>query len=144
MLAELDVVIASVHSSFGQDERQVTDRVVAAVRHPHVDILGHSTGRLLGRRNGYAVDVAAVLEAAAEAGTCVELNANPWRLDLDPEWHARASELGIGVPIDPDAHSAEGMDDVFWGLLAARHGGLSKDDVPNTRDADGFLEAIGG
>jgi len=144
VLAELDVVIASVHSSFGQDEKQVTERVVAAVRHPHVDILGHATGRLLGRRNGYAVDVGAVLDAAADAGTCVELNANPWRLDLDPEWHARAQELGIGVPIDPDAHSAEGMDDVFWGLSAARHGGLSPEDVPNTRDAGGFLEAIGG
>jgi len=144
VLAELDVVIASVHSSFQQDEEQMTTRILGAVRNPHVDILGHSTGRLLGRRNGYAVDVGRVLEAAAEARTCVELNANPWRLDLDPEWHARAVELGLGVPIDPDAHSAEGMDDNDWGVLVARHGGLRPEDVPNTRDADGFLQAVSG
>ena len=142
VLAELDVVIASVHSSFGQDEEQMTGRILNAVRNPHVDILGHVTGRLLGRRNGYAVDVGTVLDAAAEAGTCVELNASPWRLDLDPAWHARAIELGIGVPIDPDAHSAEGMDDNDWGVRAARHGGLRPADVPNTLDADGFLGAL--
>jgi len=84
-----------------------------------------------------------VLEAAGEAGTCVELNASPWRLDLDPDLHARAVKLGVGVPICPDAHAAAGMDDVDWGVRAARHGGLRAADVPNTRDADGFLEAIG-
>lgn len=143
VLAELDVVIASVHSSFGQDEEQMTGRILNAVRNPHVQIMGHVTGRLLGRRNGYSVDVGRVLEAAAEAGTCVELNASPWRLDLDPEWHLRAVKLGIGIPIDPDAHSAEGMDANDWGVRAARHGGLRPEDVPNTRDADGFLEALG-
>jgi len=143
VLASLDLVIASVHSSFGQDADTVTERIIRAVRNPHVHILGHCTGRLLGRRGPYAVDVERVLEAAADAGTCVELNANPWRLDLDPAWHARAVELGIGIPINPDAHSAEGMDDNEWGVLAARHGGLTADDVPNTRDADGFIKAIG-
>ena len=143
MLAALDLGIASVHSSFGQDPDVITERIIAAVRNPHVHILGHMTGRLLGRRGPYAVDVERVLEAAADAGTCVELNASPWRLDLDPAWHARAVELGIGIPIDPDAHSAEGMDDNEWGVLAARHGGLTASDVPNTRDADGFLEVIG-
>ncbi|MHC4952939.1 MAG: helix-hairpin-helix domain-containing protein [Planctomycetota bacterium] len=144
VLAKLDVVIASVHSSFGQDEETMTARIVGAVQNPRVDILGHMTGMLRGRRGPYAVNVAAVLEAAAEAGTCVELNASPWRLDLDPDWHARAVELGIGVPIDPDAHSAEGMDDNEWGALAARHGGLRPEDVPNTRDVDGFLGILSG
>ncbi|MEM8885482.1 MAG: helix-hairpin-helix domain-containing protein [Planctomycetota bacterium] len=142
VLAELDLVIASVHSSFGQEPEVVTERVLRAVRHPHVHIMGHVTGRLLGRRDGYAVDVDRVLEAAAESGTCVELNASPWRLDLDPSWHARAVELGIGVPIDPDAHAAEGMDDNHWGVRAARHGGLRPEDVPNTLDGDGFLERL--
>jgi len=121
----------------------MTARIVRAVRNPHVDILGHMTGRLLLRREPYAVDVETVLDAAAETGTAVELNANPWRLDLDPEHHARAVELGIRVPIGPDAHSAEGMDDVRWGVLAARHGGLGPDDVPNTGGCDAFLEGIG-
>jgi DNA polymerase (family 10) len=143
VLASLDFVIASVHSSFGQDRESMTERIVRAVRNPHVDILGHMTGRLLLRREPYAVDVEAVLQAAAEAGTAVELNANPWRLDLDPGHHAHAKELGIRVPIGPDAHSAEGMDDVRWGVLVARHGGLGPEDVPNTGGCDAFLEAIG-
>jgi DNA polymerase (family 10) len=142
-LADLDFVIASIHSTFTQDEEKMTARIVKAVRHPHVDILGHPTGRLLLRRGPYAVDMERVMQAAAECGTCIELNASPWRLDLDPDLHGRAVELGIGVPICPDAHAAAGMDDVDWGVRAARHGGLRAEDVPNTRDADGFLEAIG-
>ncbi|MEE8106317.1 MAG: helix-hairpin-helix domain-containing protein [Planctomycetota bacterium] len=140
VLAELDFVIASVHSSFTQPPEVVTDRIVRAVSNPHVDILGHSTGRLLLRRDGYAVDVERVLAAAAEHNTMVELNASPWRLDLAPEHHARARELGIGVPIQPDAHDTPGMDDNDWGIGAARHGGLTADDVPNTLDVDAFLE----
>ena len=142
VLSGLDVVICSIHSSFGQDEQTMTARIIGAVRNPRVHIMGHMTGRLLGRRGPYAVNVERVLEAAAEAGTCVELNANPWRLDLAPDWHARAVALGIGIPIDPDAHSAEGMDDNDWGVLAARHGGLRPEDVPNTLDCDGFLERL--
>jgi len=142
VLARLDCVIASVHSSFAQDETTMTARLVRAARNPHVHVLGHLTGRLLGRRGPYHVDVGAVLQAAAEAGTAVELNANPWRLDLDPEWHAAAMELGIGIPIGPDAHGAEGMDHNEWGVRAARHGGLRPSDVPNTLDADGFLARI--
>jgi len=143
VLAALDFVIASVHSSFGQDPETMTARIIAAVRNPHVNILGHVTGRLLLRRGPYAVDVDAVLQAAAETGTAVELNANPWRLDLDSQFHARAQELGVRVPICPDAHSAQGMDDVVWGVQSARHGGLRAEDVPNTQDVEGFLKAIG-
>jgi len=139
VLAELDVVIASVHSVHDQDEETMTARAIRAARSPHVDVLGHPTGQLRLRREPSAVDVGRVLEAGAEAGTMVELNASPWRLDLDPDWHARAVELGIGVPIAPDAHSCEGMDDVDWGVLAARHGGLRAEDVPNTRPCGEFL-----
>lgn len=141
VLADLDFVIASVHSSFGQDEKTMTERILKAVRHPEVDILGHPTGRLLLRRGGYAVDMERVLQAAAEAGCAVELNCDPHRLDLDSSLHERARALGIRVPICPDAHSAEGMDHVRWGLLAARRGGLTPADVPNAGDVDDFLEA---
>ncbi|MGH7163665.1 MAG: DNA polymerase/3'-5' exonuclease PolX, partial [Planctomycetota bacterium] len=139
VLARLDFVIASVHSSFGQDEATMTERIVRAVRHPCVDILGHPTGRLLLRRDGYAVDVERVLQAAAESGCAVELNANPRRLDLDPSHIGRARALGVRVPICPDAHSAEGMDDVDWGVRAGRHGGLTAADVPNALDAGAFV-----
>ncbi|MGQ0612429.1 MAG: PHP domain-containing protein [Planctomycetaceae bacterium] len=142
VLAELDFVIASVHSSFAQDAETVTRRIEKAVRHPKVSILGHPTGRLLLRREGYPVDLERILAAAAETGCAVELNANPSRLDLDPQWHARARDLRLRIPIGPDAHSAEGMDDLVWGLLAARHGGLQAEDVPNCLDADGFLAAL--
>ena len=143
VLAGLDFVIASVHSAFTQDADTMTDRILRAVRNKHVDVIGHLTGRLLLRRGGYALDIDRILEAAAEAGTAIELNASPWRLDLDPSHHGRAQELAIPVPIGPDAHSANGMDWIDWGILAARHGGLRPEDVPNTRDAAGFLEALG-
>ncbi|MCK6458266.1 MAG: helix-hairpin-helix domain-containing protein [Planctomycetes bacterium] len=142
VLEGLDFVIASVHSSFGQAPEAMTERILRAVRSPHVDILGHPTGRLLLRRDPYAVDMERVLAAAAENGTAVELNANPWRLDLDPSLHERARDLGIRVPICPDAHAEADLDLVRFGVLAARHGGLRASDVPNTRDARGFLEAV--
>jgi DNA polymerase (family 10) len=142
VLAELDFVIASVHSSFGQTGEVMTERILQAVRHPHVDILGHPTGRLLLRRDPYAVDMEQVLAVAAEEGTAVELNANPWRLDLDPSLHVRAQELSVAVPICPDAHAEADLDLVRWGVIAARRGGLRRADVPNTRDARGFLEAV--
>ncbi len=139
VLAELDLVIASIHSVHDQDEETMTARIVRAVNDPHVDVLGHLTGQLRLRREPSAVDVERVLGACAASNTLVELNASPWRLDLDPAWHARAVELGIGVPINPDAHSCEGMDDVHWGVLAARHGGLRAEDVPNTGSWEEFL-----
>ncbi|MFI5402449.1 MAG: helix-hairpin-helix domain-containing protein, partial [Planctomycetota bacterium] len=118
VLRELDFVIASVHSSFGQPAEAMTARILKAVRHPHVNILGHPTGRLLLRRDPYAVDMEQVLVAAAESGTAVEINANPWRIDLDPELHARAQALSVAVPICPDAHAEADLDLVRWGVLA--------------------------
>ena len=141
VLEELDFVIASIHSAFSQDPDFITERVVGALRNPHVDILGHSTGRLLLRRDGYPVDLDRVLAAAGETGSMIELNSNPWRLDLDPERHAEARKLGVKIPICPDAHDAGGMDHNAWGLRAARHGGLRHEDVPNGGDVDAFLEA---
>jgi len=131
-LAAFDFVVASVHSSFGMSEEQMTERLVRAVENPFTAILGHPTGRLLLAREGYRVDLERVLEAAARTGTAVELNANPHRLDLDWRWHRRARELGVRIAICPDAHSLEGLEDTIrFGIGIARKGGLRRTDVVN-------------
>ncbi len=136
LLARFDFVIASVHSSFGLPADRMTERIVRAVRNPFTTILGHPTGRLLLAREPYAVDMERVLEAAAEAGTAIELNANPHRLDLDWRLLPRARELGVPVPICPDAHSSEGLGDVFFGVGTARKGGLTPAHVLNCLPAE--------
>src|SRR5438270_5262095 len=104
LLEEFDYVVASVHSHFKQTEEEMTARIVRAVRHPRVTMLGHATGRLLLRREGYKVDLEAVVRAAAEAGTMIEINAHPHRLDLDWVHVKRARALGVKIVINPDAH----------------------------------------
>ena len=131
LLAELDCVVASVHNAFTLGEAEMTSRILKAVENPHVDIIGHLTGRLLLRREPYQVNIDAVLEAAAGTGTVIELNANPWRLDLDWRWWRRARELGVRCAINPDAHSVEGLKDMFFGVRIARKGWLGRDDVIN-------------
>ncbi|MEM1056755.1 MAG: helix-hairpin-helix domain-containing protein [Bacteroidota bacterium] len=138
-LEALDIVVASVHSHFAMSEDEATARLIRAVENPHVDILGHPTGRLLLRREGYPIDVDAVLDACAEHGTAVELNANPWRLDLDWRFLRGAAERGVPVSINPDAHVTDGLDDVQWGVAAAQKAGLSATDVLNTRTTDDLL-----
>ncbi|NLH49319.1 MAG: DNA polymerase/3'-5' exonuclease PolX [Myxococcales bacterium] len=129
-LAAFDFVIASVHSRFNLGEEEMTRRIVAALENPYTTILGHPTGRLLLSRDGYAVNLPAVLDAAARCGVAVEINANPHRLDLDWRHHRRARELGIPIPICPDAHTPAGLDDIAYGVGTARKGGLTKEDVP--------------
>ena len=124
LLARLDVVVASVHTGFRMTEAEATERLVRAVSNPHVAILGHPTGRLLLRRDGYPIDTLAVLDACAEHGVAVELNASPWRLDLDWRWIPAAVERGLMVSINPDAHSTDGLDATRWGVAAAQKGGL--------------------
>ena len=138
VLAELDIVIASIHSVLRMDPADATARVLAAVHHPYVDILGHPTGRLLLSRPGYPVDMEAVLTACAKTGTAIELNASPYRLDLDWRLVGRARELGVPVSINPDAHSLAGLDDVRYGVLAAQKAGLRPEECLNTKSADGF------
>ncbi|NNF37485.1 MAG: DNA polymerase/3'-5' exonuclease PolX [Gemmatimonadetes bacterium] len=133
LLAELDVVVASVHSFMDLDRTQMTRRVVRAVSHGGVDILGHATGRLLGRREPYALDVEAVLEACAEHDVAVEINAHPRRLDLDDRHVARARELGVRVVINSDAHAIRGLDVMRFGVEQARRGWLESEHVLNTR-----------
>ncbi|HEX7004059.1 MAG TPA: PHP domain-containing protein [Trueperaceae bacterium] len=132
LLARLDYTVASVHQNFGLSEAEQTARVVRAVRNPYVHILAHPTGRLLLRRPGYEIDLEAVIEACAASGTVIEINANPRRLDLDWRWVSRARELGCKFSIDPDAHSADGYDDIRYGVTVARKAGLTGAEVINT------------
>ena len=136
LLARLDLVVASVHTGFGMTEDEATARVVAAVANPYVDVLGHPTGRLLLRREGYPLDHEAVLDACAEHGVAVELNANPWRLDVDWRFVRAATERGVLVSINPDAHATDGLDDVYWGVASAQKGGLTPDQSLTCKPAD--------
>jgi len=136
VLAELDFVIASVHSHFGQPREEMTARIVRAVSHPLVDILGHPTGRLLLSREPYDVDLDAVLTAAAAHGVAVELNANPHRLDLDWRHIRQATELGIQIAINPDAHRIRDFQHVELGVQVARRGWLTRAQLLNALSAD--------
>ncbi|MEX0611584.1 MAG: PHP domain-containing protein, partial [Pirellulales bacterium] len=133
VLAEADWVIASVHYGQQQSGRQITDRILGALENPYVSILAHPTGRLIGRREPYAVDLDAVFATAAKHGKFLELNANPARLDLDDVACAAARQHGIPIVISSDAHSTGGLDVLRYGVLQARRAGLTADDVANTR-----------
>ena len=133
VLAEADWVIASVHYGQQQSREQITDRILGAVDNPHVSIIAHPTGRLIGRREPYAVDLDAVFAAAATTGTLMEINANPARLDLDDVACAAAKRHGIPIVISSDAHSTKGLDVLRYGILQARRGGLTAKDVLNTQ-----------
>lgn len=143
ILEELDVVVVSVHSLMDQDEATMTKRVIKAISHPEVDILAHPTGRIINRREPFAMDVEAVLTAAADLGVAVELNANPNRLDLSDVHVHRARELGVPVVISTDAHKPEGLDNMRYGVDQARRGWLGPSDVLNTRSLAEFREWLG-
>ena len=136
VLAALDLVVASVHTGFRMSEDEATARIVAAVSNPYVDVLGHPTGRLLLRREGYPVDHEAVLDACAERGVAVELNANPWRLDVDWTFLRAATDRGVLVSINPDAHAIDGLDDVRWGVASAQKGALTAASSLTSKSAD--------
>jgi DNA polymerase (family 10) len=135
VLARFDYVVASVHSYFNQPREVMTERILKALRNPYVTMLGHATGRLLLRREGYAVDLEAVLTEAAKTGTLIEINADPHRLDLDWVHCKRAKALGVQLVINPDAHSTGGLGNYTFGLDVARRGWLEKGNVFNTRSA---------
>jgi DNA polymerase (family 10) len=138
-LALFDYVIGSVHSRFNLGEAEMTARVCRAVADPFLTVLGHPTGRLLLERDAYAVDMHAVLAAAAEHGAAVEINADPHRLDMDWRLGAEARRLDLTVEIGPDAHSPEGLDNVEFGVAAARKAGFGPGAVLNARPADAVL-----
>lgn len=133
----LDYVVASVHSAFTQTEEEMTRRIVRAIEHPRVTMLGHATGRLLLRREGYKVDLAKVIDAAIENRVVIELNSHPSRLDLDWRLWRRAAERGLVCAINPDAHDTAGLRHVEAGVRVARKGWLTAESVLNTRDLAG-------
>ena len=141
-LAQLDIVIASVHSAFNQDEAQMTARVLHAIECPHVDILGHPTGRLLLRREAYPIDMEQVIAAAARTGLTLEINCQVDRLDLNDVMARRAKERGVKLVIDTDSHSTGGFGMLRWGLTVARRAWLTADDVLNTRPVDAFRAGL--
>jgi DNA polymerase (family 10) len=141
-LAALDVVVASVHSAFNLERQQMTDRLLKAIANPHVDILGHPTGRRILRREPYAVDVEAVLRAAQQHGVAVEINCQVDRLDLS-DVHARlAREMGVPLIISSDAHSRAAFGRLRWGVMVARRAWATPGDVLNTLPFDEFRSRL--
>jgi len=144
VLAEMDVVIASVHTLFNQSREEMTARVLRAIENPYVRILGHPTGRMLLRREPYSIDVPAVLRRAAELGVAVEHNASPERLDLQDRDLRLAKELGCKIVINTDAHETRHLDRIKYGIRQLRRAWLTADDVLNTLGPDAFLAALRG
>jgi DNA polymerase (family 10) len=141
-LAALDLVVASIHSAFNQDRRQMTDRLLRAIENPHVDVIGHPTGRLILRREPYPVDIDAVVHAAARHGVALEINGQVDRLDLN-EVHAKlARDRGVPIVISSDAHSRHALGVLRWGVMVARRAWLTPDEVLNTRPFAEFTAAL--
>jgi len=142
VLAELDVVVASLHSGLRQERGRITARLISAMRNPHVDIIGHPLGRIIGQREESAVDIDAVLEVAAETGTIMEVNAIPARLDLDDVHIRRAVEMGVRLAINSDAHNMDGLAAMAYGVATARRGWAEARDVVNTLPLDELLKLV--
>ncbi len=141
-LAALDIVVASVHSAMQQDEVEMTARVIKAIEHPSVDIIGHLTGRMLLRREPARVNIEKVIDAAAANGVALEINSQPYRLDLSDS-HARlARDRGVKIAINSDAHEIDALGFTRWGVLTARRAWLGKDDVINTLPLAKFRQTL--
>ncbi len=140
VLAELDVVVAALHSGLRQSREQVTSRVLGAIRNPYVDIIAHPTGRLIGEREAADLDMEAVFQAAAETGTALEVNSWPKRLDLRDAHVRRAIELGVMLSVGSDAHHGSGFSDLAYGVATARRGWATVADVVNVWPAERLLE----
>jgi DNA polymerase (family 10) len=139
-LATLDIVVASLHTSLRQPREKVTERVLNAIRNPHVDIIGHPTGRLIPDREGADLDMDTVLAAAAESGVALEINAHPSRLDLEDIYARRAKEMGIPLSINTDSHSEHDFDMLPFGVATARRAWLTAEDVINTWPTERLLD----
>jgi DNA polymerase (family 10) len=140
VLTRFDIVCASLHVSLRQPRQKITERLLNAIRNPHVDMIGHPTGRLIPDREGADLDMEAILAAAAESGVALEINAHPARLDLDDVYARRAIELGIPLSINTDAHSPEDMDLMHFGVATARRGWVEAKDVINTWETERLSE----
>ncbi|WP_440480392.1 DNA polymerase/3'-5' exonuclease PolX [Rossellomorea aquimaris] len=142
ILEKVDLVIASIHSSFSQPQEKIMERLKTALDSEHVDIIAHPTGRIIGRREGYDVDMDLLIELAKETDTALELNANPNRLDLSAENIRKAQESGVKLFINTDAHSHEHLEFMNIGVAAARKGWIKKDTVINTWDKEDLLDFL--
>jgi DNA polymerase (family X) len=143
VLAEADWVVASLHYGQKQLREQITRRILEALANPHVCAIAHPTGRLINRRQPYDVDLEAMFKAARKHRKFLELNAHPMRLDLDDVSCAAAKQHGVPIVISTDAHNVEGLDKARYGILQARRGGLTKDDVANTRPWTELRQMLG-
>ena len=138
MLAELDFVVASIHSGLRQDRETLTRRALAAINNPYVKALGHPSGRLLTQREAGDFDMEAVMQAAAETGTLLEINAAPERLDLNDAHARRAIELGVKLVINCDAHHIDHFENLHFGVATACRGWANAEDIANTRSLAAF------
>jgi DNA polymerase (family 10) len=138
ILKGFDLVIASVHAHLKMDEEKANARLIKAIENPYTTILGHPTGRLLLSREGYPIDHKKIIDACAANQVAIELNANPWRLDLDWTWIPYALDKGVWISINPDAHAKDGIKDIHYGVLAARKGSLTKENCLNALSATDF------
>lgn len=143
LLSQLDVVIASVHSRFGQEGSKITERICRALQNPYVDLLAHPTGRLLGKREAYGVDMEAVIRQARATGTALEINASPDRLDINDRLARTAGEAGVFMAVNTDAHSQLDLDNVGLGLAMARRGWLAPANILNTFTVERLLAFLG-
>jgi DNA polymerase (family 10) len=138
----MDIVVASIHSGFRQSREQITKRLVSAMKNPHVSVIAHPTGRLIGERDPYNVDMEEVLRVAAETGTAIEINAYPLRLDLN-DVHARmAREKGVSLAISTDTHITSQFDYMAYGVSIARRAWLEKKDILNTLGYRALLKTL--
>lgn len=142
LLQELDFVIAAIHSSFSQSEEQIMERLHAAMKNPHVDMIAHPTGRIIGKRDGYNPDVSQLIQWAKEYGKILELNANPYRLDLKTDYLMEAQEHGVLIAINTDAHAIDQLDFMEIGTNYAKKAWLKKDNVVNTWPVEKFITEI--
>ncbi|RJQ40547.1 MAG: PHP domain-containing protein, partial [Nitrospiraceae bacterium] len=142
VLAKMDIVVASIHSGFRQSKEQLTKRLVSAMKNPYVSVIAHPTGRLIGERDPYDVDMEYVLKIAKETGTALEINAYPLRLDLNDIYVKTARELGVKFVISTDTHLTSQFDYMAYGVSIAKRGWLEKKDVLNTMDYNSLLNAL--
>jgi DNA polymerase (family X) len=142
VLDEMDLVIASVHSHFQQEPKQMTDRLMRAIAGGHISILGHPTGRILLRREGYDFDLDAIMRAAADYGVAMELNAYPDRLDLCDRHLKMAKERAVKIVINTDSHHTSHLEKMRYGVVQGRRAWLTREDVLNTLPAEQFIQAV--
>jgi DNA polymerase (family 10) len=135
----MDIVIASIHSAFSQPREKIMDRLKTALQNKHVDVIAHPTGRLIGRREGYDVDIDMLIELAKQTNTALELNANPNRLDLSYQHLKKAQDAGVKIMINTDSHKKTTLNHMMIGIASARKGWISKETVLNSYELEDLL-----